>query len=88
LCLALCCASAAVGAREIRLLTANGEGGSCPEITAAVAEADARAAGTPRPPAATAHARAAKPTTLRGDSDGNGRAQPPRWHSFLPGMFR
>ena len=41
LCLLLLCASATASARETRLFGADGNGGSCPEIAAAVAEAEA-----------------------------------------------
>lgn len=88
LCLLLLCASATASAREARLLGADGNGGSCPEIAAAVAEAEADMPST-RPRAAAANAsrgKTAKPSGARG-SDGQ-RVQTPRWHSFLPGMFR
>ena len=43
-------------------------------------------------PKAAAVKNPVKPTPAirsTGDSDGSGtRIQPPRWHSFLPGMFR
>lgn len=84
-CLLLVCVSATVGAREVRLLDANGESGTCPEIASAVAAADERA--KPRnttAPATAREAKAGKPT-VRGDA---GARQPLRWHSFLPGMFR
>lgn len=90
--LLLVLASAALHAREVRLSGAGGDsGGTCPDLTAAVAEANAR---TPRarPQAqSTAPVRAkpaAKPASARGSDDDDGRIQAPRWHSFLPGMFR
>ena len=90
LCLMLLCASTAVAARDIRMQGSNGDGGHCPEIAAAVADAEAKSS-KPRTPARTT-TRAAKPAkvapSVRGDSDGGGRSQAPRWHSFLPGMFR
>ncbi|MFZ5656068.1 MAG: hypothetical protein ACOY37_03235 [Pseudomonadota bacterium] len=82
LCLLIAFASAGVGAREVKL--SSPDGGSC-------AEADA----SPRPakqkigPAARASGPARETRTrpsLHSDSDPtSGR---PRWHSFLPGMFR
>jgi hypothetical protein len=89
LCVLLLCASACVGAREVRMHGANGDGGTCPEIAAAMAAAEAR---TAKPHATSAPAsrssKPAKPATARGGDDGSTRLQAPRWHSFLPGMFR
>jgi len=85
LCLLLVCACASIDAREIRLAGANGDGGGCPDLvesTAPDGQAD-------KPRAATQPVRAkpAKPATTRASADG-GRVSAPRWHSFLPGMFR
>lgn len=82
LCFLLLCASTTVLARDIRMQTANGEEGTCPS-------AEAEAGGEAKPVAArsaTPANRARKPTTVRGGD--NPRIQGPRWHSFLPGMFR
>ena len=70
--------------REVSKQGPNGNGGSCPGVAAAV-EVDAEVAtaakrGTAPPPSRTK----AAPMMRSGDSD-NDR---PRWHSFLPGMFR
>ncbi|MDI9238658.1 hypothetical protein QLQ15_06985 [Lysobacter sp. LF1] len=80
LCLLIVVASSTVAAREIKLSSANS--GSCPESAALVRE-------TPRAtPHATAPQREAKARpTVHGDATGP-RMQSPRWHSFLPGMFR
>lgn len=85
-CLLLLCLSATTSARETRLFGADGNGGSCPEIAAAEAEADTPST-KPRTAAANAsRGKAAKPSGARG-GDAQ-RMQAPRWHSFLPGMFR
>lgn len=74
-------------ARDARQLGANGDGG-CPDQAGAAADATLpagrRAPGAtdtaPRDPAATRPA-----ASNRGGEDA---VRPPRWHSFLPGMFR
>lgn len=80
----------AVAAREVERLSA-GDSGACPaDLVAAKAEAQekdndavARAAKAPQSPVR------AKPTVRGGDTSPTGsRLQAPRWHSFLPGMFR
>lgn len=81
LCLLIMVVSSTVAAREIKLSSANS--GSCPESTSTARETS-RA--TPRAPA-PAREMKAKPT-VHGDAGTNGRMQSPRWHSFLPGMFR
>ena len=69
----------------------NDDNSGCPEIAAAVAAADTRStkarAATPAPAASR---KASKPAARGGggDSEGSPRLQAPRWHSFLPGMFR
>ena len=82
ICLLIAFASATVAAREIKLSDANS--GSCPEnMVVASGKDQARAA--PRSPAPVRGSKA-KPGI---PSDvGNSRQQSPRWHSFLPGMFR
>lgn len=82
ICLLIAFASATVAAREIKLSDANS--GSCPEnMVVASSKDQARAA--PRSPAPVRESKA-KPGI---PSDvGNSRQQSPRWHSFLPGMFR
>lgn len=89
-CLLLLCASTSVAARA-PMHGSNGDNSSCPEIAAAVAAADARSTkargATPVP---VASRKSSKPTARGGggDSEGSPRLQAPRWHSFLPGMFR
>jgi hypothetical protein len=86
---ALLCASGVGMAAESRQLSADGDG-SCPETAAASNEATDEA----DPDAAAAPARRtqkAKPTPAARSGGGNGAGQrntAPRWHSFLPGMFR
>lgn len=80
LCLLIALTSAGVAARDVKMSSANG--GSCPE---SVVDKD-EAAPTGARKAALRDAKA-KPT-VHSDSVGNGRMQSPRWHSFLPGMFR
>ena len=93
--LLLLCASASVAAHEARMDGPTGDGGHCPDTSNTIVEADS----TPPPakPVRAVHTAAkpskpVKPTPAvrsTGDSDGSGtRIQPPRWHSFLPGMFR
>ena len=82
--LLLCCASSTSLARDVQLHGANGDGGSdaCPE------QAAAAAATTRRPAPASRGGKAKAPASLRsGDGDDAG-VRVPRWHSFLPGMFR
>jgi hypothetical protein len=86
LALLLICACAGVSAREVRLQSPNGETGTCPQAEAAPATdvKHIRAAGPARKPAG-------KPTRAQGGGGGDDasiRNQGPRWHSFLPGMFR
>ncbi|WP_187775708.1 hypothetical protein [Luteimonas suaedae] len=83
--LLLCSASLPLLAREVRQAGANGDGG-CP--TSTVPEEDA---GTSVPrgerPGTTAPAAKERATGAAGGSTENS-VRPPRWHSFLPGMFR
>lgn len=83
LCLLIVVASSTSAAREIKLSSANS--GSCPESIALEREAarpEARA--TPAP----ARTVKAKPALHSDTASSAGRMQSPRWHSFLPGMFR
>jgi hypothetical protein len=90
--LLLLCASASVAAHGARMDGPSGENGHCPDTSNTVVEND-----TP-PPAKPVHVTHTVPKPVKpaktapavrsGDSDGSTRIQPPRWHSFLPGMFR
>lgn len=80
LCLLIAFTSANVAARDVKMSSANG--GSCPDSVAD--KEPARASVRKAPPARETKA---KPT-VHSDSASNGRLQSPRWHSYLPGMFR
>lgn len=88
--LLLMCACSVAMARGIPSHGANGDGGSCPEITAAKAQAEQKAPlhEAPERGGALAPAGGGKPAPARESGNANGRMQAPRWHSFLPGMFR
>lgn len=85
----LICASASVSAGP-------GSAGQCPEmeqeapeIAAAVADATKKPAVKPRMTSSTPQRKPVKTTpTARGEVDAAARVATPRWHSFLPGMFR
>ncbi|HVR81578.1 MAG TPA: hypothetical protein VHF02_05805 [Luteimonas sp.] len=78
--LLLCGASSIAIARDVQMHGANGDGGSeaCPETIPAPAK---------RVAPAVSHGKVKAPASLRGGSDDVG-SHAPRWHSFLPGMFR
>lgn len=86
---ALLCASGQALATETRHMDPDGSG-TCPESTTASSDATDLV----DPDAAAAPARRtqkAKPTATPRASNGGGggnRNSTPRWHSFLPGMFR
>ena len=89
LCLLLVAVSAAVSAREARMLDANGAGGgTCPELTAAIEEAQSRAKTRPAQATPAPRTKSVKPVASGGGDGDAGRVQRPRWHSFLPGMIR
>lgn len=73
--------SVGASARDVRLHGPNGDGGSCPD---AIEESQAPAPAPKRAQAGTRDkAKSAPMMRSAGDS-----ATRPRWHSFLPGMFR
>ena len=80
--LLLCCASSISLARDVQMHGANGDGGSeaCPDQTAPAA--------TPRRAPVTRTDKAKTPASLRGGDSADAGVRAPRWHSFLPGMFR
>jgi hypothetical protein len=97
LCLVLLCgfASADVVARESRLQgpgSGRGNAQQCAdeEIESAVVEATQKSStGKPRAMVTPPARKPAKATpSARGDGDSDSRMPAPRWHSFLPGMFR
>lgn len=79
LCLLFALASATVAAREVKLSSPGSE--ACPE-----ARSDARH--LLRANTAPVRETRAKPSVHGDAPSGAGRAQTPRWHSFLPGMIR
>ncbi len=84
LCLLIVVASTTVAAREIKLSSPNG--GSCPDAAAAMEREPATRTAT-RTSAPAPAVKSSKPV-LHSDATNSGRMQSPRWHSFLPGMFR
>lgn len=97
--LALCllssaAAAAGAGAREPRMHGPGGDGGECTTADAggapdAATPAAKPAATTAAKPATTAPARIKPVVTVRGGGgDDATSTHAPRWHSFLPGMFR
>lgn len=91
LCMILLCASFPLMARDARMLDANGAGGgSCQEHD----EDDDARRDPPavRPTTSKPATHAAKPAKPAGNATHGGgdfdAVRPPRWHSFLPGMFR
>jgi ABC-type uncharacterized transport system auxiliary subunit len=92
--LLLCaCASSGVAARDYRMQGPGSGGGNnqqCAdeEILAAIDDATQKSA-KPRVVVTTQPRKPAKVTpAVRGDGDPASRLPTPRWHSFLPGMFR
>jgi len=85
LCLLLLCASLPLVARDMPLLSPHDSG--CPD-DAATPDDDVvvRAAGT-KPATNPVKPVKAQPGVRHG-GDNIGEIRPPRWHSFLPGMFR
>ena len=81
LCLLIAVSSATAVAREVKRSSPNS--GACSDAKPATIEGKAieSAAGTATPPRATE----VKPSI---HSDAPSRLTSPRWHSFLPGMFR
>ena len=85
--LLLLCLCTGAYARDIRMHGPNGDGGSCTDESSAPL-----AALVPAKPIPAAIPRAGKPkapTALRSGGGGDDIGMhAPRWHSFLPGMFR
>jgi hypothetical protein len=87
LCLLIALASAGVAARESKM-SSPGDGGACSTHSARQAQGrdDVRDAAPALPPASRTKA---APRAGGGDADiPVGRVPSPRWHRFLPGMFR
>ena len=87
LCLLFLTASLAVAqasAREVSKLSPND---ACSSNAGAAKDAPARPQSRGGNAPQTARDTKAKPS-VHSDSDGGNRLQSPRWHNFLPGMFR
>jgi len=83
LALMLSCVVLPVAARDVQMLSPNGGGGDCPIVQDDETETDnGKVAGKRAGSAAKAKAPA------RRGADTEAAVRPPRWHSFLPGMFR
>ena len=80
LCMLIVMSSATAAAREVRLSSPNS--GACPD---AAAESDEKTTGPTAIRPAVAPKKALKPS-VHGDVHSPLRS--PRWHSYLPGMFR
>ncbi|MGO1072137.1 hypothetical protein [Lysobacter sp. CA199] len=76
-------AVAEVSAREVNKLSPND---ACSNSAEPRKDTAARGNGRGAPPP-TARDTKAKPS-MHSDSESNNRMQSPRWHNFLPGMFR
>ena len=91
LCLLLASAGAFAEARDVRMHGPNSGGGECVEADTDSAKTDAPAVdaegtATPATKPAGASTRIKPVMGVRGSDGGGGHS--PRWHSFLPGMFR
>lgn len=89
LCLLLLCASFPLMARDVRMMSANGDsgGGNCQDDSVARGEEASIRPSPIKPATHVVKPAKAKPSVSRA-SDNLGDIRPPRWHSFLPGMFR
>ena len=85
--LLLLCASLPLAAHEVRMLSAAGDGGGCHD-SAAAQDDDINPAAPSAQPATHATKPAKAKPVVRQSGDNLGDIRPPRWHSFLPGMFR
>lgn len=88
-CLALLLACGQAAAVETRQLGPDGAG-ACPEASATAGdEVDDDLGATTTTPRHPAQPKTTAPATApRPAASGNRATNPPRWHSFLPGMFR
>ena len=84
-CVLMLLACFAVSARDVRMHGPNGDGGACPEASGLPSIIPTTPATRHAP--AMNHGKAKAPSSFRG-SDDDGVPHMPRWHSFLPGMFR
>lgn len=84
--LSLSLASLPVAARTSPLMSANGNAAECPDIVAATDDAQGGPAIKPAAKRGAVPAANKTPPATRGNDTPPVRA--PRWHRFLPGMFR
>lgn len=86
--LLLILACSTVSAREAAKHSANGEGGTCDDMVMTAPDpvpASTKSAATKTTPASSP----TRPVSQRsGDDSIDESIHTPRWHSFLPGMFR
>ncbi|MGN6513804.1 MAG: hypothetical protein ACTHKZ_09590 [Lysobacteraceae bacterium] len=90
-CLLLLCLAAGAHARDIRMHGPDGDsGGSCADESNAPMASLVPAAKPAQDAPVHRAGKPKAPTTLRGGSGGGDDSgmHAPRWHSFLPGMFR
>lgn len=85
-CLLLLGASSVAMARDVRLQGANGDGGGGCRASAADAGVEPDIPPPASKPVSAPARKANSAPSLRGNDSDTVRA--PRWHSFLPGMFR
>lgn len=92
LCLLMASAGAFAEARDVRMQGPNSGGGECVEADPALDADDVPgvdAAATAKQATKPAGSTRIKPVIgVRGSDAGGSSAHSPRWHSFLPGMFR
>lgn len=84
-CLLLLSLSAFADARDVRMHGPNGDGGAgadCPVAASTPAPVNVQ-----RPVTSPMHGKVKTPPLFRGGDD-DASPHAPRWHSFLPGMFR
>ena len=89
LCLFLLCASFPLMARDVRMMGANGDngGGNCQDDSTVSGDDTALRPAPAKPAPRTVKPVKAK-SSMSHSADNLGDIRPPRWHSFLPGMFR
>ena len=87
-CLLLLCACSGAYARDIRMHGPNGDGGGSCSDEASAPLASLVPAAKAAPVALPRAGKPKAPTALRSGGDDSTGMHAPRWHSFLPGMFR
>lgn len=86
--LSLALASLPVAARTSPLSSANGDAAECPDIVAATDDAETAPAIKPAAAKRSSAAPATSKTPPATRGNGTQPVRAPRWHRFLPGMFR